>query len=113
VVHRGSSKRGGEFFSWGFLSCELGHKWQFTILLISWIWMAQGSSQFIPLILLLWVKWQITILLISWIWVAQDVVLISSIIFIFGILFNYVHFRVFANFWRPCSSKNSSKSFTL
>jgi len=39
MTHRGSSKGGGEFLPWGFLSCELGHKWQFTILLISWIWM--------------------------------------------------------------------------
>jgi len=42
MAHRGSLKGGGEFLSWDFLSCELGHKWWFTILLISWIWVAQG-----------------------------------------------------------------------
>jgi len=47
MAHRGSSKGSGEFLSWGFLSCELGVKWWFTILLILWIWVVQGSSQFL------------------------------------------------------------------
>jgi len=37
LAHWGTSKGGGEFLSWSFLSCELGHKWRFTILLISLI----------------------------------------------------------------------------
>jgi len=35
MAHQGSSKGGREFLSCGFLSCELGHKWRITILLIS------------------------------------------------------------------------------
>jgi len=37
VTHQGSSEGSGEFLSYGFLSCEPGHKWRFIILLISWI----------------------------------------------------------------------------
>jgi len=37
MAHWGLSKGSEEFLSWGFLSYELGHKWRFTILLISWI----------------------------------------------------------------------------
>ena len=52
MAHQGSSKGGEEFLSWGFLSCELGHKWGFTILLISWIWVVQGVTPWLLIIYL-------------------------------------------------------------
>jgi len=98
MAHQTSSKGGGEFLSWGFLSCEQVHMWWFIILLISWIWVAQGSSQFLALILILWARSQVAnhhlVYLMDW--VAQGVVLIPSIVFISCI---FVHcFR----FWVIC-----------
>jgi len=59
IAHWGLSKGGREFLSWAFLSCELGHKWQFTVLLILSIWVTQGSFQFLALILILWTRSQV------------------------------------------------------
>ena len=97
VAHWGSSKGSGEFPSWGFSSCELGHKWRFTILLISWIWVAQGSSQFLALIHILWARSQVVNLHLAYLMDlggARGVVLIPNTIFVSYIFFNYFRFRV-------------------
>jgi len=60
MTHRGHQKGKWRVSLWGFISRELGHKWRFTILLITWIWVAWVSSQFLALILILWDRLQVT-----------------------------------------------------
>jgi len=100
VAHRDSSGS-GEFLSWVFLSYELGHKSQFITFLNSWIWMAQGSSQFLALIFILWARSQVVNHHLAYLLnlVAQGVILIPNIIFVPCIFFNCFRFWVFRMFW--------------